>query len=142
MPRNPETFGAVAVRGLTDLQRALRRVEGSAGPELHASLKDIAGHVRDRAAGNVTNRTGRHGAGPTIRGSLRASATQRGASIYTTAPHGYVQDRGGQVGRHGATLLRRGAVSQYMTRAVVSERAATLARLDRLLAGFGREFES
>lgn len=139
--RAPETFGAAGVKGLVELQRALRRVEGDAGKDLKRRLRVIAVGVQGRARGNVSHKTGRHGEGPTIGQSLRVSVTQRGASLYTTAPHGFVQDRGGQVGRNRATLLRRDSVSQYMTRAVVSEQAHVRGQLAEMLDDFGREFE-
>lgn len=143
-----ETFGAAAVKGLAELQRALRRVDELANPDaisakgFKESLRTIGTHVKDTARGNVTHRTGRHGEGPTIPGSLKVGVVQRGVSVYTTAPHGFVQDRGGRVGRHHATLLARGDVSQYMTRAVVAEQGHVAQELDRLLGEFGREFEA
>jgi hypothetical protein len=137
-----ETFGAAAVKGLAELQRALRRVEGNSDKDLKRHLRVIGTTVKTRAAGNLSHRTGRHGEGPTIEGSLRVGVVQRGVSVYTTAPHGYVQDRGGRVGRHHATLLARGSVSQYMTRAVVEGQSTVARELDALMADFGREFES
>lgn len=133
---------AVAVEGLAGLQRALRRVEGSARRDLLRELRAIAKTVRDAAKANVSHRSGRHGQGPTIEDSLRISVRQAGVSVYTDAPHARVQDQGGQVGRDHATLLKRAEVSQYMTRAVRDEQPRMSQRLQGLLATFGAEFEA
>lgn len=68
------------------------------------------------------------------------SIRQSGASVYSDAPHSRVQDEGGQVGRNRATLLKRGEVSQYMTRAVRDSNALVSRRLEGLLADIERDF--
>lgn len=110
------------------LQRALRR-----------RLSEVAEPVRSRAAANVTHKTGRHGnPGPALENTLKIGVSATSVSIYSNAIHSIVQDQGGRVGRHGATLLRRANVSQYMTRAVQQEtpkiQAALEAAIDETIA--------
>jgi hypothetical protein len=106
----------LVVKGLTELQKGLRKADVATAVEVRTGLREIGDKVRDKAKGNVTNRTGR-GTGA-LAGSLKTSATLSRVSVYSDLPHSRVQDTGGQVGRGRSTLLTRASVSQYMTRAV------------------------
>jgi hypothetical protein len=106
----------LVVRGLTDLQKGLRKADVAVAVEVRTGLRTIGDTVRDKAKSNVTNRTGR-GTGE-LAGSVKTSATLSRVSVYSDLPHSRVQDTGGQVGRGRSTLLTRASVSQYMTRAV------------------------
>jgi len=134
---------AIAVRGLSELQRALRKAEGNTGKNLRKALREVAKDVRDAARGNVEHRTGRHGGAdvPRLGPSIKAGVTAVGASIYSNAPHSIVQDQGGQVGIARATLLKRASVSRYMTRAVVDSQPTVERKMDEVLDELGRDFE-
>lgn len=123
---------------LPELREALRRL---AGPDVNrlmkAELRAIANEVRNQARAGVSNRSGR-GKGDLAR-SIRASVTQRGASVYSGLPYARVQDEGGRVG-HGA-ILKRADVSQYMTRATRNSQATVSRRLQGLLDAITSEFE-
>lgn len=67
--------------------------------------------------------------------------TQRSVSVYSNLEHSRVQDQGGQVGRHRATLLKRSDVSQYMTKAVRDSSQEVEKQVDELLDQLGRNFE-
>lgn len=133
---------AFAVRGLSELQRALRRAEGDAQKHLRAELKTAASVAREKARGFITHTTGRRGnAGPPLADTLRVSVTQAGASVWSDAPHAVVQDVGGRVGRGQLTVLRRGEVSRYMTRGVQSAQPEIEARVNAALDRVERDFE-
>lgn len=92
---------------------------------------------------NVTHKTGRHGNdGPRLAASIRIGVNQRSVSIYSSAIHAIVQDQGGQVGRHHSTLLKRGEVSQYMTKAVRQTSGEVGSRINRVLDDVAHDFES
>ena len=133
------TGNAIAVQGLAELQRALRRAEGEAPKYLRRGLTEIAKGVKRDATANITHRTGRHGNEGPIR--VRTSVTARGASVYANEVHAIVQDVGGQVGRSRATLLRRDSVSQFMTKAVRNSRPRIEREMEQLLDTLGRDFE-
>lgn len=133
--------GSIAVEGLRELQQALKRADSRLGPDLKRGLARIATVVRREAVGNITNRTGRHGSEGRLEGGLRISMTQRSVSVYSNLEHSRVQDQGGQVGRHRATLLKRSDVSQYMTKAVRDSSQEVEKQVDELLDQLGRNFE-
>lgn len=140
--RGPDNGVALAVEGLAPLQRALRNVDKATAKELKEGLKDIGKGVQRKAKENAPEgpRPKRSDA-PKLKGSIRVSATTRGVSVYSNAPHAYVQDRGGRVGRNRATILQRGNVSAYMTKAQRSEQPHVSRRLQGLLDSIGKEFE-
>ena len=125
---------SIHVEGLAPLQRALKKAEGETGKQLRRELRAIANDVRDAAKSNAPKRSG------ALAGGVKSSVTQRGASVYSNLVYAYVQDRGGQVGRNRATLLRRSDVSQYMTRAVQREAPRVQRRMERVLDRIGRDF--
>lgn len=134
---------AIAVRGLTGLQRALRRADTETGKRLRRELRDIAKDVRDTAQTYVTHRTGRHGGAdvPRLADSLKVSVTTTGATVFSEAPHAAVQDQGGRVGRNRATLLKRANVSHYMSNAVRDAQPYVTRRLEELMDELERDFE-
>lgn len=129
----------VSVDGFAQLLRALKRVDDGLFPELHSRLKAIGARVELVAAGNVTHRTGRSGSTPRIEDSIKVSVTQTSASVYSTAEHGGVQNYGGRVG-HGA-VIKRAAVSQYMTVAVKDTQPWVKEEMDGLISWLLTEFE-
>lgn len=112
----------VVISGFAQLQRALRRVGDGIQPELRTRIKKIGDHVKDVAEANVEHKTGRHSGSPTIEAGLKVSVQQRGASVYTTAPHGGVQNVGGMVEGRGPHV-KRASASHYMDRAVTTSEA-------------------
>lgn len=138
MPLRNDT--AVNVRGLTELQRALRRAEGTTGKELRKGLREIAKGIQKDARGNITHKTGRHGK-VRLSGSIRTSVTTKGASVFSNAPHALVQDVGGQVGRNRAALLQRASVSQYMLKATRGAGPRIERELENLLDKLGRDLD-
>lgn len=140
------TSDAIVVHGLADMQRVLRKAEHELAPQLRQRLKDtgegiVAPVARRYAPVGVRSAQYRFG-GRTLAESIRVSATQRGASVYSTAVYGGVQNFGGRVGRNHATVLRRADVSQYMTRAVADTRAPAAAHIEGVLDWLSRELGS
>ena len=138
---------ALAVQGLKPLMRALDRTADGAGKHLRRELRGVGKFVQGRARANapVGPRPKRSNTKP-LRGSIRASATLKGVSVYSDEEHALVQDRGGHVGRYGpggygATVLQRNRVSGYMTRAVEQAQPEVSRRLQGVLDSVGRDFE-
>lgn len=132
----------ILVRGFTEVQRALKRLDAELAGEVRDKLKLIGERVKEVAAGNVSHKTGRHGnPGPRIEDSIKVGATLKQASVYSTSVAAGVQNSGGTVG-YGA-VVRREDVSQFMTRAVQSTEGyieqETQAVIDWLLAEFERD---
>jgi phage gpG-like protein len=125
----------VLVRGLEPLQRALKRTQGNLPKHVRTELRGIGKYVRDRAKANVRSRSG------DLEGSVRTSVTNRSVSVYSNLPYSRVQDQGGKVGRHHATLLKRADVSRYMTRAVSASEGEVRTRLEALLDAIDHDFE-
>lgn len=120
--RRVVTGETIVVDGLRQLQAGLAQVDPALKKELQAAFKEAGALIAETAADNIGHKTGRHGnTGKPLAQTLRVSATSTALSLYSNAPHAGVQDQGGQVGRGHLTLLKRGEVSQYMTRAVTSD---------------------
>jgi hypothetical protein len=130
---------AIVVQGFEDLQRALRATEIGVQKEVQSRIKVIGAHVAEAAKGNVPHATGRHSSEPSIEAGMRVSAVLRGASIYTTAVHGGVQNVGAWSKARGPHIRRQDA-SHYMDRAVTSSKpfveAETQAVLDWITTTF------
>lgn len=125
---------ALHVRGLAQLQKALRDVEGDVGPDLRKRLREVAEPARSRAMANVQHKTGRHGQEKKhLADTIKVGVTQRAVSIYSTSPYAAVQDIGGHVG-HGA-VIERAKASHYMTKAVQIKEA------EAALQAAGRDIE-
>lgn len=128
--------GAIVTRGLGELSDALHRMEGPMVRKLYMrELRAIARDVRDEARGNVRSRSG------DLSKSIRHSATRQGARVFSSLVYSGVQDTGGRVGRGQQTILRRGDVSQYMTRALRDSQPMVSRRLQGLLDTLTREFQ-
>lgn len=128
---------ALAVEGLGDLRRALKRVDAEADKAVRRELKEIGDAVRDRAARNVEHKTGRHNPGQKhLEHTLKTSVTRNAVTVFSNAPHAGVQDRGGRVG-HGA-IIHRARASGYMTKAVSQSKRDT----EAALGDIGRRLEA
>lgn len=131
---------AQGVKGLAPLQRALKHAEGGSARELRKELKDIAEDVKMDAQANVSHRTGRSGgSGYHLGPSIKTSVAQRGAMLYSEAPHSIVHDVGGRVGK--GAIISRSSASRYMWNAVSEAGPYVSRRLDGLLESIGAEFE-
>lgn len=119
---------SLRVEGLTQLQKALRRTEGDLPRLVTDRLDDIGQTVRGRAKANVPA-----GGSGVLRASIAKSRTLRAVTVYSNVVYARVQDQGGRVGRNHATILGRGNVSQYMTRAVRDSGGEIERRLEQLL---------
>lgn len=133
---------ALVVQGLRPLTRALKKAEGNADKHLRGQLRTVGKFVQTRARANapVGPRPKRSNTKP-LRGSIRTSVTMKGISVYSDEEHALVQDRGGRVGRDGATVLQRGKVSGYMTRAVRDAGPEVSRRMQGVLDSIGNDFE-
>lgn len=141
MPQNVKE--GVVVSGLTDMQRVLKKGGSELGPELKKRLKDvgegIVAPVARRYAPQGVRSARYRFSGPSLHESIRAGATQKGATVYSTSVYGGVQNFGGKVGRNHATLLKRADVSQYMTRAVRETRVPVTRHVEGTLDWLTRE---
>ena len=93
----------VHVRGLVDLQKALREVDRELGPELRKGLNEVAEIVASTARPLVPTRTGK------ARASIKVGSSQRAAQLKvggTKAEYFPWLDFGGTVGRKHATRRR------------------------------------
>jgi hypothetical protein len=142
VPRPVIRDEGVVVEGFAALQRVLKQIESGAHPELKKRLKVIGDHVAKTARGNVSHKTGRHFGSPRIESSIKVSVTARGASVYSTAPHGGVQNVGGRVGRSHLTVIKRAEVSGYMTKAVQSDREFVQHETEALVQWLLRTFQN
>lgn len=136
----------LVLHGFQQLQNALTRIESKSDfgleYELQRRLKLIGEKVAETAPAFVSHKTGRHGEGVTLEDSVQVSVTKRMASVYSQSVYGGVQQSGGRVGRNHATLLKRSDVSQWMGKAVASERENVREELDGLLDWLVAEFEA
>lgn len=132
---------AIRVEGLSSLQRALKRAGDGGGKILRNELKSIASEVRDVAKIDAPRGDGRSGTPGRLRDSIRSGATQTTASVYSNLVYARVQDRGGRVGRHHATILSRGSVSGYLTKAVLAESVRVDRHLESIRRQIQRQFE-
>lgn len=130
--------------GFTELQVALKRLEDAPGPQraLSAALRRIGEKIAVEAPGFVSHRTGRHGdpSQPRLEDSVRVSAMLTGASVYSSAIYGGVQNVGGWTGANRGPHVSRGEASHWMNRAVEANQAFVAeqinAALDELLGEF------
>lgn len=132
---------ALAVDGLKELRKALKQTDAETDKFVRQRLKEIVAITRNRAASNAP--VGQRSAPGHVhlRDAIKTSVAARSASVFTTAPHGYVQDRGGKVGREGSTILKREDVSQYMTKAQTQSAPETAHELEALLDDIERELD-
>lgn len=125
----------ISVQGFAGLQRALRRVEGGAQPEMRARLRAIGERIALVAAGDAPRNTGE------LQHSIKTSVKNAGASIYSNAVYGGAINYGAwtQHGR-GPHISRRGA-SHYMNRAVTQTSSWVEGEIDGLLDWVVSTFE-
>lgn len=86
----------IKVKGMVELQRALKDLDGESQKEIRVVLNRVAETVAQGAARRVPVRTGR------ARASLRAKSSQRETKVSgygRKAPYGPWLDFGGKVGR-------------------------------------------
>lgn len=133
-------FGeGIAVQGLQDMQRALKKGESELGPQLKKRLKEAGDRIVAPAARAGAPRGTRAHGGPKLADTIRAGVLQKGATVYSTSVYGGVQNYGGRVGRNHATVLERGRVSQYMTTAVRETREPVSEHVEGVLDWLQRE---
>lgn len=92
----------IHVRGLKEVQKALRDIDKNLGPELRKGLNEVADVVLSAARPLVPSRSGK------ARASLKAGSTERAVQITaggSKAPYWSWLDFGGRVGR--AKSVRR-----------------------------------
>lgn len=135
------TGQAVAVRGLRELQTALKRGDVNTSKHLVRELRELAKGVQRKARSNIEHRTGRHGDPdlPKLASTIRTSVVRTGASVYSNQPYAAAQDLGARVGK--GAILQRSQVSRYMTRAVDESKGDIERGMDRVLDRLGRDFE-
>jgi|SRR6185437_9203551 len=141
----------VAVHGFTELNAALRRIEGGRGNfglqyELQQRLREMGEAVARAAPQFVTHDTKNARPGkPRLEDSVKVSVTARSASVYSTAPHGGVQNVGGGPKAGWAARgphVKAAKASHWMNRAVASNAAVIEAEMEELLDFIVREFEA
>lgn len=140
----------IAMGGFSELNAALRRVEGGRGNfgleyELQKRLREIGETIAKSAPGFVTHNTGRHGnTGLRLEDSVKVSVAATSASVYSTAVHGGAQNSG--AGPHAGWAARgphiqKDRASRWMTKAVNSKRAFVQAEMEGLVDWVVEEFE-
>lgn len=137
----------VAVRGWKELTHTLHELSSKSDfgieYELQRRLRVIGEQNAKAAERFITHRYGQATSEP-LEGSMRVSVTQNRAAVFSTSAHGGAQQSGagpkagwGARGPH----IRRANASKWVSRGVESERAATEAEMDGLLAWIVEEFE-
>lgn len=141
----PSTYGGaakftsgVSVRGFTQLQRALKRIDDGASDELRKRLKDIGARVALVAAGNAPRDTGE------LQHSIKTGVALRGASVYSSAVYGGAINYGAfpKAGPEArGPHIKRANASHYMDRAVVQTEPYVEAEVEKLLDWLTKTFE-
>lgn len=132
---------ALIVRGLQPLQSSLKKAEGDIGPKLKLGMKTLGrGVLHDAQSNAPVGPRPKRSKSSALAGSLKVSVTTSGVSIYSNAPHAYVQDRGGKVG--GGAIVPRASASGYMTKAVSMNRAKIALTVDKLLTEVQNEIHT
>lgn len=143
MPKYTNTSSGVLVQGLDSMQRVLKVANSELAGELRKRLAGAVEVVHVSARENAAAlRDSPYNFGKPLSQTLKVSVTQRSASVYSTAVWGGAQNYGGQVGRGGATLLRRDSVSQYMTRAAQTNHVRVAAQVESVLEWLEHELGS
>lgn len=124
---------AIEVEGLRELVRDLRRIDKDLGRAATTHLRKIARETRDEAARRAPVGKRPKPARERLSRSYRYSVTQRGASIYTIAPHGAVHEFGGVIKPRGTPITIRKAAPIYG--AIAARRTAMEEELGELLDG-------
>jgi hypothetical protein len=128
--------GVIEVRGLRELQAALRRIDGQSQKELRVVLNEAAKVVSELAAQRMPRRSGRAAASLKARSGQREAAVQGGSA---RVPYYAWLDFGGSVGRKGSVhrpFLRDG---RYMYPAYRDRKATVQEKMEEGLAALVRK---
>lgn len=115
---------AVTVRGYSAFRRSLRRLDKDLDTQLRDYVKEIAGEVAEEARKRTPVRSG------ALQNSIRASVTQKRATIYSTKPYAGVVEWGGTIRPKGAPIKFDAA--RMMVGAVESKSEEVEARMLRI----------
>lgn len=147
---NPVRDKGIAMSGFKELGDALARIGGGRGNygleyEMRRRLRIVGEKVGGVARQFVTHTTGRHGDPdvPRLEDDVRVSVTRNSASVFTTAPHGGVQNQGGgpKAGwSHRGPHVRRDRASGWLNKAVESQQEFVAVEMDGLLDWVESEF--
>lgn len=118
--------------GFTEIYRALKAIEGGMPREVRAMFRAIGEAVKEQAAANVTHRWPDRPVSIRLAESLKVSITQTRASVYSTAPHGGVQNVGGW-SKSSGPHVSRGNASHYMNHAADEKRGWVAEQMDAVL---------
>lgn len=134
-----------AVRGFTQLQRALSRIEDGTSEEVRKHIREIGDRVALVEAslaprmGPDSKPSDTSGFPGELQHSIRSSATTTGASVYSTAVYGGAINYGAMSKGRGPHI-KRASASHYAERAVTATQAFVekeiLAVLDWLTTTF------
>lgn len=130
--KHNEGMYGVAVVGFEEVYRALKGIEGDLPKQVRKNLRLIGKIVKDQAEANAGN-IRKSGA---LAGSIKVSLSPKAASVFSTAPHGGVQNVGG--GPHAGWSARgphvkRANASHYMNKAVDSTRGEVQQAMEELM---------
>lgn len=101
----PVRTRSVRVKGLSDLQRAFRRIGAQAGPEIRARLLRITAPAAADARAKLTARSKNPTGG---RITFRPYSRQRSAGIRSTHPGAGVNEWGGTIRPRGTPITIEG----------------------------------
>jgi len=121
----------VEVKGLRDLRRALKDLEGTTPTALRDGLAELSGIVAAAAQARMPERSGRARASVVVRRQSASAAIATGGS---KAPYYPWLDFGGRVGPKKATVRPFFKVGRYLYPALADKREEIGRRLDVLLA--------
>lgn len=129
---------AVRTEGLTPLLRSLNKVNKGAGKEIKQGLREIAKKVRADAKPLAPKGTKPLPANRKVRlaGSIRYSATTKGASVGSALPQAPVLEYGGTIRPRGVPIKIK--PHKFLTRAVQKDTAHIEEELGRLFDDLAR----
>ncbi len=130
MARRADREFAIRTTGLGALNRSLNRISRESRRQSVGRLREIARRVRGTAQSKAPVQTGR------LRGSLRYSASNRGAAITSTLPYAPVHEYGGTISPRGApiTIPER----RFVGRAIQQDARRIEEQVGDLLDGIAR----
>lgn len=126
----------VKVKGIIELQKALRKIEKDLPKELAAGLAEAAEIVGAHARTKVPVRTG------AARDSIKARKQQRSASLATggsRAPYYPWLDFGGRVGRNKTSMREFVKGGRYIFPALAEKDAQVKEKVDEVLARLAKK---
>lgn len=128
--------GKIQVRGIQDLQKALRQIDRDLPKELAAGLAEAAEIVAKTARPKVPTRTGK------AAGSITVRKQQRGASLAVggnRAPHFPWLDFGGRVGPKKSVARPFIKSGRYVYPALAEKNTEVKAKVDEVLERMARK---